>query len=157
MINRISDKELLAIASEFNIGPEPLPNGHPFWWEYFSDDTSHFSVRVKNMGSRNTAESVLWAILSTFGCLNKLGEREYQSSPSNRDDDFYERCRYASVHEAILYYRRWKAAVEGFAIGKASAIGLDISNSTARAKLTKEDIKKIIVNYDEIPAEILKF
>lgn len=40
-------------------------------------------------------------------CLNKLGEWEYEPFPSNRTDDFLERCRYDSLEEAVETYNKF--------------------------------------------------
>jgi len=163
MSERISDNDLLSLASEFYLGPEPLLCGTPFWWEFFSDDVRLHGVFVKNVGNPDREAPDRWAIKGTFGCLNKLGEWEHESMPSERRDDFYERCRYASVHEAIRYYWRWKQAVEDYALGKFLDAGLDLRTMGERQKYKLEDIRRLtkenrlVVNYDEIPQELLKF
>lgn len=37
-------------------------------------------------------------------CLNRHGEWEYEPSPSNRDDEFYDRCRFESIDDAVSAY-----------------------------------------------------
>jgi len=158
----INDNHLLSMASEFYLGPEPLLCGTPYWWEFFSDDIRLHGVFVKNMGHPDNGPD-RWAIKGTFGCLNKLGEWEHESIPSERRDDFYERCRYASAHEAIRYYWRWKKAVEEYALAKFLDAGLDLRTMGERQKYSLEDIrrltkeKRLVVNYDEISQELLKF
>ena len=106
------DNELLAMACEFDVGPEPILNGRLEWWKQYHDDKLHH-VTVKNMGNPDPDQPDRWAILSGGGnrCLNKEGDWVYQPRPSSREDDFYEQCRYASAQEAIEYYRRWSDAV----------------------------------------------
>lgn len=41
-----------------------------------------------------------WAIVSGSECMAKDGEWEYEPMPSNRDEDFFERCRY-TYEEAV--------------------------------------------------------
>lgn len=51
---------------------------------------------------------VRWAVRDQFNsCLNKGGEWEYEPSPSNRDDEFFERCRWDTKEAA---YTAWEAA-----------------------------------------------
>ncbi len=151
-MRKIPDEELLKMAIEFNMGPQPLLGGHPLWWRHFHDDIRHNSVTVKNMGNPDKDKPDRWAILGSFGCLNKDGDWEYQPMNSSRTDDFYERCRYASVHEAVRYYRRWYKAVEKFALAKYKKAGVKIVDG-----MPLDLYKSVIVNYDEIPAELLKF
>ena len=42
-----------------------------------------------------------WAVRRNSSCLNKEGEWEYEPIPSSRDDEFYARCRFDSLDEAI--------------------------------------------------------
>lgn len=52
--------------------------------------------------------SAKWAVDDNRGCvLNKNGEWEYQPSPSNRDDEFLERCRFASMKDAADAFQAW--------------------------------------------------
>jgi hypothetical protein len=146
-MNKIPDDELLKMAVEFDLGPEPLLGGHPFWWERYRDSVRLHAVSVKNVGSHNDGPD-RWAIRSVHGCLNKSGEWEYEGMPSSRDDDFYRRCRYDSVHEAVLYYRRWHAAVVRYAVARYKEVGVTITDN-----LPLDVYKSVIVNYDEIPAE----
>lgn len=151
-VTPIPDSELLQMAIEFDLGPEPLVCGRPLWWHYFVDDVRQHRVTVKNMGNPDEKGPDRWGIFGAFGCLNKMGEWEYQGLPSSRRDDFYQRCRYDSVHEAIYYYRRWSEAVLKYARDKYDAIGLDLTTD-----MKPEDYKRVIINYDEIPSELLRF
>jgi hypothetical protein len=157
---KVSDADLLSMATEFYLGPEPLLGGVPFWWEFFTDSPRQHGVYIRNVGSPDDGVD-RWAIKGAFGCLNKLGDWEYERLPSSRTDDFYERCRFSSVQEAIAYYRYWKKAVENYAINKFLTVGLDLSTPESRQGC-KERIqpgakKPILVNYDEIPEKVLKY
>ena len=48
-----------------------------------------------------------FAIRHCGDCLNKSGQWEYEPMPPHREDDFYERCRFASIEEAMQV---WEAA-----------------------------------------------
>jgi hypothetical protein len=121
-------EELLAMACEFDMGPEPFLNGHFKWEEKCPKESFNYHVYVKRMPSNS---GVRWAIMNSGrSCLNKFGEWEYQSMPSGREEDFFERCRYASREEAIGYYRMWRAAV---------------------VKWAEENPRKVY-NYDDCPA-----
>jgi hypothetical protein len=56
---------------------------------------------------KQTAGPELWAVRYMGEVLNKRGEWEYEPLPSNRDDAFRERCRFATPAEA---YERLKHA-----------------------------------------------
>ena len=46
-----------------------------------------------------------WAIRSLYGdCLNKSGEWEDEPSPSNRDNEFFARCRWITAEEALKFF-----------------------------------------------------
>ena len=50
----------------------------------------------------------VWAVRNHGCCLNKkYNEFEYEPSPSNRDDDFIENCRFKSPSEALESFRLW--------------------------------------------------
>lgn len=146
--HQIPNNELLTLACEYNVGPEPIVNGRVFWWLKYPSDVKRYNVTVRNMGPAqdkkgNPVGEDRWGIFreGNSSCLNKLGEWEYQPMPSSRTDDFYKRCRYASVHEAINYYKRWKFVVEEY----------------AKKKLISSKDDNVIVNYDEVPAKARKF
>lgn len=42
-----------------------------------------------------------WAVRRNSSCLAKDGEWEYEPIPSSRDDEFYARCRFDSLDEAL--------------------------------------------------------
>ncbi len=145
-MKKIPDSELLAMACEFDLGPEPILNGRPFWWHFFVDDVSRHSVKV---GSTSPG---LWGIFAHGGCLDKTGYWQFQGMPSSRPPDFTKRCRYSSVHEAIHYYRRWRIVVENYALSRYLLAGIPFAEDMPMA-----DYKKVIVNYDDIPQELLFF
>lgn len=110
-----TNDELLKMACEFDLGPQPIINGRFEWWLKFPQESRRYHVYVKNMGNPNNGADK-WAILDDGNfCLNKNGEWQYQSLPSNRDDDFYALCRYDSVYDAISYYLRWKSIIGDWA------------------------------------------
>jgi len=152
----------LELASEFYLGPEPLLGGVPYWWEFFSDSPKNHGVYVKNRGHPDNGPD-RWAITGNYGCLNKLGEWEHESMPSHRKEDFYERCRYATVHEAIRYYWRWQKVVEEYAVGRFLEAGVDLSGMGKRQQYNHESIraiqkeKRVVVNYEDVPADLRKF
>lgn len=39
--------------------------------------------------------------------LNKQGEKEWEPSPSNRDEEFMQRCRFDTPEEALEFYQDW--------------------------------------------------
>lgn len=47
-----------------------------------------------------------WAVRKTGSCLAKDGEWEYEPIPSSRDDEFYKRCRFDSLEDAIAAYNK---------------------------------------------------
>ena len=143
---KIPDVDLLALACEFDLGPEPVINGVWCWWQRWPESARRQHVYAKNMGNpNNKPHHDCWGIFREgyTSCLNKLGEWEYQGMPSGRETDFYKRCRYSSAHEAIAYYFRWRAAIAQWAKDKNIAPGSD----------RQEDI----INYGDIPVDILKF
>lgn len=46
-------------------------------------------------------EGEKWAVRRNSSCLAKDGEWEYELIPSSRDDEFYARCRFDSLAEAL--------------------------------------------------------
>jgi len=47
-----------------------------------------------------------WAVRRNSSCLAKDGEWEHEPIPSSRDDDFYARCRFDSLTEALAAVER---------------------------------------------------
>ena len=46
-------------------------------------------------------EGEKWAVRRNSSCLAKDGEWEYEPIPSSRDDEFYARCRFDSLEQAM--------------------------------------------------------
>ncbi len=53
-------------------------------------------------------EGEKWAVRRGSSCMAKDGEWEYECLPSNRDDEFYSRCRFNSLEEAILAVKTYE-------------------------------------------------
>jgi hypothetical protein len=51
-------------------------------------DRQSWEIRVELRGEDR------WAVVHHKCCLNRDGEWEWEPSPSNRDDDFLDRCRF---------------------------------------------------------------
>lgn len=134
----ISPEELLSTACEFDLGPEPLLMGNYKWWEKYPKEARQHHVYVKNMGNPEAGGPDRWGIFRDGNsiCLNKSGEWVWQSMPSSRTEDFYDLCRYDSVHEAIGYYKLWYAGISKWAEEKLKAAGKD---------------EKVILNYEDCP------
>lgn len=47
-----------------------------------------------------------WCVRRHGDCLNHDAEWEWEPSPSNRDDEFYARCRFDTLAEAVASYNR---------------------------------------------------
>ena len=47
-----------------------------------------------------------WAVRRGRVCLDKDGEWVIEPSPSNRDEEFYAECRFASLEEAFAVYSK---------------------------------------------------
>lgn len=107
----MTNDELLAIATEFDLGPEPIVMGRLNWEQKYPHERSRFTVKVRNVGHPDNGPP-RWAIVKDDGsyCLNKLGQWEWRTRPSDKDEEFYARCRFGSRDEAIAYYQKWRAA-----------------------------------------------
>ena len=47
-----------------------------------------------------------WCVRRRGDCLNHDAEWEWEPMPSSRDDDFYARCRFDTLAEAVAAYNR---------------------------------------------------
>jgi len=76
----------------------------------FKDDPTSFVDEVKiSWRGRNRGKGIEhWAIIKDSWCFTKNGKWEWEPSPSQRDDDFINRCRYDSVEEALETYLKWE-------------------------------------------------
>jgi hypothetical protein len=143
----IPDAELLAMASEFNLGPLPIVNGRLDWLERFPRDVRHHSVRVSNMGNPDDDGPDRWGIFQSGRrdvCLSKSGAWVFQSMPSSRSKNFYSQCRFDSPHEAIIYYRKWHEAVIAW-----------IKKAIAKKKGRGEN--KDILELHDVPTRVVSF
>lgn len=132
----MTSEELLAIATDFDMGPEPIVMGKIDWWNPNCD--SFDNVIVHNSRNPDHGKPDRWSIVKGGSfCLSKTGEWEWTPRNSEKTEDFFERCRYSSRDEAIEYYQRWKSIVE--------TIGRMIMKSEG------------YVNYEDIPSELIKF
>jgi hypothetical protein len=59
----------------------------------------HYVLTVEWRGDGN------WCVRDMFGCYQASGEREYEPSPSNREDDFIARTRFP-LDEALAVAER---------------------------------------------------
>lgn len=50
-----------------------------------------------------------WGVACCDRILNQQGKWEWEPRPSERDDSFLNRCRFASHDEALEAYRNWKS------------------------------------------------
>lgn len=70
---------------------------------YQLDEFEEVSTTLERVG-RGPTEPDRWAIREFRHCFNKMGEWEYEPSPSGRDGDFLERCRWDSPEEALEFW-----------------------------------------------------
>lgn len=61
-------------------------------------------ITLDRVGSRTGDR---WAIRSHGECLNNEGEWEYEPLPSNRDDEFYARCRWLTPEDALAFWEQF--------------------------------------------------
>lgn len=90
-VDGMTSDQLLDLASEFTVR-EPSRN-----------DSTQDSLRIVRAYQRDG--SVKWAVYQGSWqpamVLNRDGGFEYEPSPSNRDDEFYTRCRFATFQDAF--------------------------------------------------------
>lgn len=67
--------------------------------EYTFSDKWCYTLTVEERGERGDDR---WAVKQRSFCLNRDGEWEYESSPSNRDDGFLARCRFTEAEALRL-------------------------------------------------------
>src|SRR5581483_10521950 len=72
VVPMVGDKELLKLACEFDLGPEPILNGRYKWWEKYPKDARSHHIYVKNMGHPDGGPD-RWGIFKegNSSCLNK--------------------------------------------------------------------------------------
>lgn len=71
------------------------------------DALEYDAVSFHRMCSRDY-EGVRVAVRRMGECLSIDGKWEVEPTPSSRDGAFYDRCRFASLGEAVAAYKKWK-------------------------------------------------
>jgi hypothetical protein len=54
-----------------------------------------------------------WCVRRRGNCLNHDSEWEWEPSPSSREDEFYARCRFNTMDEAVAAYNKMEQAEKG--------------------------------------------
>jgi hypothetical protein len=103
----MTDKELLALAVEFDGGHQPVLNMHYITPEHistWSDSYSHHDFVCLAVGEDGTRR---WKVMrNSHLVLNKKGWLEHESFPSSRTDKFFQRTRFDTLDEAFTALRR---------------------------------------------------
>ena len=73
--------------------------------DQFADFNNHNRVEFHRMNSPFYAGEK-WCVRRRGDCLNHDAEWEWEPSPSNRNDEFYARCRFGTLAEAVAAYNR---------------------------------------------------
>jgi hypothetical protein len=84
------DAERWANVTEFDLGPR---EGHGNHW-------SNRLLVQRREGFKLPKQPYMWAVKWDSYNLTRNGEWEYEPIPSERDEDFYSRCRFDSLDEA---------------------------------------------------------
>jgi len=64
-------------------------------------DLKRFLIEIHIAKAFNREGEFTYAVrINSNTCVNALGEDEYEVSPSSRDDEFMNRCRYTSFEQA---------------------------------------------------------
>ena len=58
-------------------------------------------ITIKANRTNRISSAVRYAVMKDDCCLNKQGGWEVERSPSNRDDNYYDRCRWETLEDAI--------------------------------------------------------
>ena len=86
------------------IDEEATPKGwHPISWKV-TGGAKEDALRIDLVTASNGPDK--YAVRSSGICLAKSGEWEVEPSPSNRDKEFFERCRFDTFEAAVEAYRR---------------------------------------------------
>jgi len=72
-----------------------------FILESADNDVTPFNRVTFNRQKSPFYEGIRWAVRRNEECLASDGEWEWEPSPSNRDDAFYDRCRFLSLNDAM--------------------------------------------------------
>lgn len=72
----------------------------------FKEDVSKHDILAVTFDRMTSPyyEGERWAVRRGGSVLAIDGEWEYEPSPSNRDDEFYSRCRFNSLEDAVAAY-----------------------------------------------------
>jgi hypothetical protein len=75
--------------------------------DHFADFHHRERVEFHRMNSPfYTGEK--WCVRLRGDCLNHNAEWEWEPSPSNRDAEFYARCRFDTLDEAVEAYNKYE-------------------------------------------------
>ena len=97
----MTNKELLERAISFRAGMFPCVN--QFIME--DDDNKNNETSIVTINYRGPKG---WSINYNCFCLNKITrDIEYESSPSNREDDYIDATRFPTVREAFEFWKEW--------------------------------------------------
>lgn len=72
---------------------------------YLREPGEKFAVTLESALQRDG--KTMWAVRSGGNCMNKGGEWELEPCPSNRDDEFIARCRFATMSDGIIMWKLW--------------------------------------------------
>ena len=98
----------VAFATEFDLGPELILNGHPFWYlETPSNGRYHIRLKRHTIGAPWKIVNDLGEMLSRSGCwIVPQGPGEFQS------------CWFGDVMDAVGYYYSWQDRVASWLRGE---------------------------------------
>lgn len=97
----MTNEELLAIASRFTIGNQPIING-----KLTPLDVKAYQIYVQNTGHPDNGPDRWGIIVDDFACINKNGKVVYVRN-AEKDEEFYQLCRFEQRNEAIEYAQKW--------------------------------------------------
>lgn len=80
-----------------------FPGWHPISWKV-NGCAKEDALRIDLVTASNGPDK--YAVRSSGICLAKSGEWEVEPSPSHRDKEFFERCRFDTFEAAVETYRR---------------------------------------------------
>jgi hypothetical protein len=94
---------LLALATEFDAGPEPIVNGQLYDPRWSDADLHRVTIQWRGAG---------WSI-NKIGrsVLNRDGEWEFEMMPSSRTDDDLQRTRWPTALAAFRFFIKWRNRV----------------------------------------------
>lgn len=93
------------------------PVEYQFEWEVGRADYPGMEVRIVRMESP-FYEGIKWAVRWLGNCLDHDGEWELEPQPSSRDDEFYARCRFDTLEEAVAMAAKAERRVNGVNINE---------------------------------------